>query len=369
MTNHYLLNHFAALGHVGSYKHWSWSEYRDQPAPPRNLARYLASRRRYGNVEVQPVLIPQAPGSSPLAGSLAYEHEWGSVSTGRYQVTLHTTSVDLLDVIHSAMAMLKRAEDDDALVLIPVEVSDVPEARVLTSNAFDELARRRLPLHSAQTAPLISFNLAASNDMHFDDFLWRLCDRLSTNPALVRSALYLRSAIRNVYLIYGPVDDYHELFEEMPSPLREQVRIESSIQDCLKAVETLYGGMLPTNNDNRVAARLKSLGVDPSERCGFSRHPYKQATILKKLLALRDARNRGAAHGGSAAQRLNSLYDLCDYQHLASTILWGVVCKGEERLLTGRPLEKPLVLDETLLSPRLRRRLAAVIKKAATDSS
>jgi hypothetical protein len=149
-----------ALGHVRAIKQWNW-DYGDEKLskPPRALARYLASRRVYGTVEVQPVLVPSGPGRDPLAGSLAFDSEWGSLSTGRYVITVRNqSSVDLLDVIHAAIALLRRTVDDDDLLLIPLEEEDLPETRVLSSEAFDALARRRLPLHSAQSAPLKSLH-------------------------------------------------------------------------------------------------------------------------------------------------------------------------------------------------------------------
>jgi hypothetical protein len=354
----FLLNYLSALGHVGDIKQWTW-DYRDETLskPPHALARYLASRRRYGIVEVQPVLVPSGPGRDPLAGSLAYDSDWGSLSTGRYIITvLKHSSVDLLDAIHAAIALLRQTVDNDDLLLIPVESDDLPETRVLSSEAFDAFAHRRLPLHFAQTAPLISFSESAFFGLHFDDFLWRLCERLIGRPAYTRAALYLRSAIRHVYLISGPVDTYHESFEEMPSRIREQVGIESSIQDCLKAVETLYGGAL-SRNEKRVAAKLIEIGIDPVETCGFERPHYTQGTMLEKLLALRDARDSRAAHGTSADERLNSLHELCDFQHLTSTIIWRAIAKGSEDLLNGHSMEPPLQVDGALMSPRVRRKL------------
>jgi hypothetical protein len=105
MSRLFLINYFSAFGYVGPLKDWSW-DYRDPDLskPPRALARYLASRRRYGMVEVQPLLVPSNSGEDPLAGRLGYEEEWGYISTGRYSITLHdTTNVDLLDAKRSAL--------------------------------------------------------------------------------------------------------------------------------------------------------------------------------------------------------------------------------------------------------------------------
>jgi hypothetical protein len=360
----FLLNYLSAFGHVGDIKQWNWN-YNDKTLskPPRALARYLASRRLYGAVEVQPILVPLGPGSDPLAGSLTFDSEWGSLSTGRYVVTVHRQGpVDLLDAIHAAIALLRQTVDEDDLLLIPLEAEDSPATRVLSSEAFDSLAHRRLPLHSAQTAPLISFSEFASYGIHFDDFLWRLTERLIKRVAYTRAALYFRSAIKHVYVISGPVDDYHESFEEMPSRIREQVGIESSIQDCLKAIETLYGGML-SRSETRVAAKLVEIGIDPAETCGFKRPHYTQGTVLEKLIALRDARDSRAAHGTSSDERLNSLYELCDFQHLTSTIIWRAIAEGNEDLLSGHPLLPPLQVDSALVSPRVRRKLPRKIAR------
>jgi hypothetical protein len=358
MAQLFLINYLSAFGHVGPLKQWTWDcRDSDLSKPPRALARYLASRRRYGVVEVQPILLPSNPEEDPLAGRLGYEDEWGYISTGRYVIALHeTTNVDLLDAIHAAIAMLRQTLDGDDILLIPLEAQDIPITRVLSGEAVDTIARRRLPAHSAEMVPLIAFQQSASHGMHFDDFLWRLCDRLIRRAAFARAALYFRSAIRHVYLINGPVDDRHAWFEEMPARIREQVQIESSIQDCLKVVETLYGGML-SRSETRLGGKLIEIGVNPEEICGFSRPPYAQSTMLQKLLALRDARDSRAAHGTSAEERLNSLYELCDFQHLVSTILWRTIGKGDDALLAGTPCVKPLQLDESLLSPRVRRKL------------
>jgi hypothetical protein len=354
----FLLNYLSALGKVGDLKQWSWNhDDKTLLKPPRALAQYLASRRLYGGVEVQPVLVPSGPGRDPVAGSLSFESGWGSLATGRYIVTLHQpSSVDLLDGIHAAVALLRQTIDNDDLILIPVEADDIPETRVFTSDVFDKFAHRRLPMHSAQTAPLILFSESASFGLHFDDFLWRMCDRLIQRPAYTRAALYFRSAIRHVYLMSGPIETYHDSFEEMPSRISEQVAIESSIQDCLKAVETLYGGML-ARSENRVATRLRELGIDPTEICGFKRPHYKQGTIIEKLIALRALRDSSAAHGTSADERLNSLYELCDFQHLTSTVIWRAVAAGDENLLRGQPLVPPHQVDSGLMSPRVRRKL------------
>lgn len=358
MTQLFLINYFSAFGHVGPLKQWTW-DYQDPQLskPPKALARYLASRRCYGTVDVQPVLVPSNPGADPLDGRLGYEEEWGFISTGRYSITLHErTNVDLLDAIHAAMALLRQTLDGDDILLMPLEPDDMPATRILSGEAIDSIARRRLPAHSAEVAPLICFQQSASSGMHFDDFLWRLCDRLVRRSSYTRAALYLRAAIGHVYLINGPVDDYHAWFEEMPSRIREQVQIESSIQDCLKAVETLYGGML-SRSETRLAGKLVEIGVDPDEICGFKRPRYEQSTMLTKLLLLREARDSRAAHGTSAEERLNSLYELCDFQHLVSTILWRTIGKGDDELLAGTPCEKPLRLDQMLMSPHVRRKL------------
>ncbi len=123
----------------------------------------------------------------------------------------------------------------------------------------------------------------------------------------------------------------------MPSRIREQVGIESSIQNCLKAIETLYGGML-SRSELRVAAKLVEIGIDPAEICGFKRPHYTQGTMIEKLMALRDARDSRAAHGTSADERLNSLHELCDFQHLTSTMIWRAIAKGNDDLLTGHPV-------------------------------
>jgi hypothetical protein len=357
LRSRFILNHFSAIGHIGSAENWTW-DYKRLSKPPRALPRYLASRRRYGMIEVQPVAIPQGPDLDPLAGSLGVDDgEWGFLSTGRYTIALSGHSaLDLLDVVHASLALLRQTVDDDDLMLIPVEAEDIPETRVITSESFDALARRRLPMHSAQTAPLIAFSLSANYGLHFDDYLWRLCDLLSKRVAHTRAALYFRSAIRHVSLQSGPVDDYHASFEEMPSRIREQAVIESSITDCLKAVETLYGGTLP-RDDHRIATRLTALGVDPTEICGFKRPQYSQDTVLKKILDLRHARDSRAAHGTSAEERLNSLYDLCDFQHLTSLLLWRVIAKGDERLLNNETSSPAFDFDEELMSPEMQRKL------------
>ncbi len=358
MPKKFLLNYLSALGKVGDLEHWRWNHDTKGPLkPPSALAQYLASCRRYGSVEVQPVLVPSGTGRDPVAGRLSFESGWGSLATGRYIVTLQRpSSVDLLDGIHAALALLRQSLDNDDLLLIPVEADDIPETRIFTSDAFDKFAHRRLPLHFAQTAPLVLFSESASFGLHFDDFLWRMCDLLIKRPAYTRAALYFRSAIRHVYLMSGPVETFHDSFEEMPSRISEQVAIESSIQDCLKAVEALYGGML-ARSETRVAARLRELGVDPTAICGFKRPHYTQGTIIKKLIALRALRDSSAAHGTSADERLNSLYELCDFQHLTSTIIWRAVAAGDEDLLSGEPLVPPHEVDAALMSPQVRRKL------------
>jgi hypothetical protein len=320
-------------------------------------------------LEVQPVAIPQGPGLDPLAGSLGVEDdEYGFLSTGRYTISLSGHSaLDLLDIIHASLALLRQTVDDDDLMLIPVEEGDLPETRVITSKSFDALARRRLPMHSAQTAPLIAFSLSENYGLHFDDCLWRLCDLLLNHVAHTRAALYFRSAIRHVFLQSGPVDDYHASFEEMPSLIREQAAMESSITDCLKAVETLYGGMLP-RDDNRIATRLKTLGVDPTEICGFKRPQYSQDTVLAKILDLRHARDSRAAHGSSAEERLNSLYDLCDFQHLTSLLLWRVIAKGDERLLNNETSRPAFDFDEEVMSRETQRKLPKSIVRVSKSS-
>jgi hypothetical protein len=357
LGSRFILNHFSAIGHIGSAENWTW-DYKRLSKPPRALPRYLASRRRYGVIEVQPVAIPQGPDLDPLAGSLGVDDdEWGFLSTGRYTIALSGHSaLDLLDVIHASLALLRQTVDDDDLMLIPVEAEDIPETRVITSESFDALARRRLPMHSAQTAPLIAFSLSVNYGLHFDDYLWRLCDLLLKRVAHARAALYFRSAIRHVFLQSGPVDDYHASFEEMPSRIREQAAIESSITDCLKAVETIYGGPL-SGKANRISMRLTELGVDPTEICGFSRPPYTQDTVLKKVLDLRDARNSRAAHGTSADERLNSLYDLCDFQHLTSLLLWRAIAKCDERLLKNETFRPAVEFAEELMTPEMQRKL------------
>jgi hypothetical protein len=126
--------------------------------------------------------------------------------------------------------------------------------------------------------------------------------------------------------------------------------------EFLKAVETLYGGTL-SGKENRISMRLTELGVDPTEICGFDRPQYTQDTVLKKVLDLRDARNGRAAHGTSADERLNSLYDLCDFQHLTSLLLWRTIAKDDERLLKNETFRPAFDFDEDLMSPEIQRKL------------
>jgi hypothetical protein len=356
MNGSFLLNTLIAYGCVGSAGNWR----RDDNKRPRGLARYLASRRVYGSLHVQPVIVPQLPGQPPLSGSLgSYDGKWGYISTGRYQVTLTSSpSVDLLDALHGALALANELEEDEVLA-IPLEQSDMPKNRVFDSKQLRALLERKLPAHLAYQTLKTGFSYGRAGTLPGDDIVWRLCDRLLASPVLTRAALYLRSAVRQIYLVSGPVDDAHERFEEMPSRILEQVVVESSIQDCLKAIETLYGGRLSAN-DGRLRARVAAMGLDPDEQIGFARSPYRQATVIEKIRALRDARDARAAHGGTAESRRNSLYDLCDYQHLASAIVWSAVCVGDKNLQGSHHLTLPLHLDDRLLTTTARRRLSSI---------
>jgi hypothetical protein len=64
LRSRFILNHLSAIGHMGSPENWT-CDYKRLNQPPRALPRYLASRRRYGMIEVQPVAIPQGPDLDP----------------------------------------------------------------------------------------------------------------------------------------------------------------------------------------------------------------------------------------------------------------------------------------------------------------
>lgn len=274
---------------------------------------------------------------------------WGGMSTGRYHVRIAETGGDVqpLDALHSALALLGRTSEDS--LFFPVTSADIPATRVMTAAAIDRIKSDSRLDHARHVSFSIYFSSSSSGGTHWDDFLWRIFSAMLLNPTATRAAHYLRSAFKDVHLLAGPVDDDYSEFEDMPSQIVEQVQIETSIQDCLKTIETLNGGPL-TRDTPRIARKLETFGIAAGEHCGFSRPQYRQERIIDKVVRLRDARDRRAAHGGRTSEaRRNSLYELCDFQHLAKTVLWRYLFRDDPDARKGEPLTLPLALDRHVL--------------------
>lgn len=338
------MNGLMALGFVKDAE--ASTDYR---AVPPWLPAYLAGRRHYGAVCVQPVLVPADSSSDPVHCSLGlYDDEWGRLSTGRYEIAIseRVTAAEPLDALHAAFALGGRSQD--ALVLLKIGPQDIPERRALTAGEIDRITKANLPHlgDQAQFGRFFSFGHARTPE--WDDRVWRCFSALLDDAKATRAAHYLGSAISHVSLIAGPVDDSFAEFEEMPTPIREQVLVESSIQDCLKTVETVYGGML-SRDKPQVAKKLTALGIDPVEVCGFARPQYREEPLVDKLMRLRDVRDSKAAHGGTAESRRNSLYDLCDFQHAAAHVVLQHLFRGSPEALNAGPRDTPRSVDDRVM--------------------
>jgi hypothetical protein len=73
-------------------------------------------------------------------------------------------------------------EGDDDFFVVQVDASDIPETRVISSEELAKMLQRSLPIHAAHGAALIAFQGGSQNGCHFDDYLWRLVDRLLYDP-------------------------------------------------------------------------------------------------------------------------------------------------------------------------------------------
>lgn len=294
------------------------------PIKSKSVDDYLASTRKYQNIEIQPFII-QTEESIEHHWQLSPSDGYSILASfqGIYEIRLMKPEIgasDLIDALHGMMAILHCLSPEN-LFAIPMKEDSIPSSRIINLNDAGVLYQSMLPHASAQYDYESVFGNRWCRDFNFDEHLWRLVDQVIGDETLIYASLFLKATYEQ-YMFFGDEIESTILgHEEIPSRIIEAVDIENAIHNAYKIVEAIYGGTL-TRNWRQVADNLSSKGIDTDELVGYINHGiFQREPVIEKIKRLKHARDDRAAHGRIHQNRRNTYYELMDYQELARHLL------------------------------------------------
>lgn len=166
------------------------------------------------------------------------------------------------------------------------------------------------------------------------DAAWKIAPVLMADEKLYSAVRFLKASQDDFYVYPGGVVEVLGTPEVSPATGFEQSRLENALQNAFKAIEALLGDL--PRDDNKLFAKMTSIGLDPQEEVGHARDLGQHGTRLYEFLRkMNKARDQRAAHGSTTDRKI-TVFEMLDYQACARFVVWSAV----ERELGG-PIMQP----------------------------
>jgi hypothetical protein len=244
-----------------------------------------------------------------------------SLLNSRYVVRITDPSItpwDIVDALNSAIPFITGTEAEN---IIPIDFDKIEGSicKTYSQKRFREIIAATLDC-SSDDVQYSGHEHGFTYEPGIDLLIWRVVEVILSDKKLIYSLLFYREALRS-YENVERLDSYgRPTADERPLSISESVKLENAIHNFYKAIEGMYGGTLP-KDDNRIVSFFSNHLIDLTQAAsvfGISGGAGSLMEVVKKLKTARDDR---AAHGKVHSNRVGTYSEIIESQKLVHGLL------------------------------------------------
>jgi len=146
------------------------------------------------------------------------------------------------------------------------------------------------------------------------EWVWNNVPAMVKNEHLARAVRFLKNSIENFHVYPGEIQEVIDNPSVTAASPSEQTHMETALHAGFMAIEAIIGD--PPKDSSKLAVKLRSIGLDPTESVGYSSKKPLQQVIRE----FNNARDKKSAHG-STRDRAITVLELLELQSCAELIV------------------------------------------------